>query len=82
MVLYIFNLYRGVLILHIIDKICFLVICPLILITQIVVLITFKKYPQLRAKPGNIFLGLVIIEMMLNIHLLSNASKLLYFIGF
>jgi hypothetical protein len=56
-----FLLVRNILIIHIIDKIYFLVVCPIILLAQIVVIITYAKYTQLRAKPGNIFCGLVII---------------------
>lgn len=68
---------RNILILHVIDKVFFLAVCPIILFGQVIVLITYKRYTQLLAKPGNIFCGLVIIEMCLTSHLLINASTFL-----
>lgn len=61
-------------ILHVVDKVFFLAACPVIMFGQVVVLITYSRYSQLLAKPGNIFCGLVFIEMCLNSHLLLNAS--------
>lgn len=59
---------------HNIDRFAFLVACPVLLVFQVLFLVTYRRSSQLLAKPGNIFCGLVVIELALNVHLLANAS--------
>lgn len=62
------------LILHAIDRWAFLTVCPVLLVFQVLFLVTYKQNPQLLVKPGNIFCGIVVIELALNVHLLANAG--------
>lgn len=55
---------------------CYLVVCPIIFFIQVMILATYIKEKQLRAKPGNIFCAILSIETGLNIHLFSNARNL------
>ena len=67
-------LARNILILHDLDRYFFLVLCPLILIFQLMILYTYLTNTRLLAKPGNIFFGVVIIETCLNLLLFIFAS--------
>lgn len=57
------------------DCILYLTICPCIFILQVLMMFLFYQYPSLMIKPGNIFLALIIIECILNLHLFSSARN-------
>lgn len=59
---------------------CYLVVCPIILFVQVVIILTYVKQRQLRAKPGNIFCAIVSIQTGLNIHLFANACISFYYL--
>ena len=69
------TLPRSRAILHDVDRYLFLVLCPMVFSLQILILCIYKKYSQLMQKPKNVFFGIVVFELLINLHFFTTASN-------
>jgi hypothetical protein len=66
---------RSRAILHDVDRYLFLVLCPIVFTLQILILCIYRKYSQLMQKPKNVFFGIVVFELLINLHFFTTASN-------
>lgn len=68
---------RDKAILHDIDRYAFMVLCPFILVLQLMIIAIYYRYSNLMQRPRNIFFGIVVFELLINLHFLATSSTLL-----
>lgn len=66
---------RNILVLHLIDRYLYLILCPILIVLECVTFAIFAQHKQLRERPGDIIMGILLTSIILNVHFLATASN-------
>jgi hypothetical protein len=57
-----------------VDRYAFLIVCPVILVLQLMVIVIYYQYSGLMQRSRNIFFGIAVFDLLINVHFLVTSG--------